>query len=100
MKIDQLPQSARFEYEGEEYIKSGPLFRSSKAGQRLIARYAVLKPLDVVVSASTKRDDPLLRAVVLAAFDCFFRDSPLLVPADKQSVLEAGREHFLKKLAK
>jgi len=30
MKIHQLPQGARFDYEGEEYVKTGPLFATGK----------------------------------------------------------------------
>ena len=45
MKIHLLPMGARFVYEGEEYVKTGPLFASGKGGQRLIPKYAVLTPL-------------------------------------------------------
>ena len=48
MKIHQLPLGARFEYEGQEYVKTGPLFGTGPAGQGLIPKYAVLRPLDAV----------------------------------------------------
>lgn len=99
MKIHQLPQGARFEYEGEEYVKTGPLFATGKAGQRLIPRYAILKPLDAIDSTPTQRDDSVSRAVVLAACDGLIRDCSMLVPADRQPALEAARERFLKTLA-
>ena len=52
MKIHQLPEGARFEYEGEAYVKTGPMFATGPKGQRLIPKYAVLKPLDIPAVAS------------------------------------------------
>lgn len=37
---------ARFEYEGVEYVKTGPQLASGPGGQKLIPKYAVLRPLD------------------------------------------------------
>ena len=64
MKIHQLPQGARFEYEDEEYVKTGPLFGTGKAGQRLIPRYAVLKPLDNIEPVSRPKGDALPRSCI------------------------------------
>lgn len=46
MKIHQLPMGARFEYEGQTYVKTGPLLGAGAGGQRLIPKYAVLKVPD------------------------------------------------------
>lgn len=97
MKIHQLPQGARFEYEGEEYVKTGPLFATGKAGQRLIPKYAVLKPLGEVAAIPRKASsDSISRAAVLDGFSTFYTDCKALVPEDRQPVLDAARDRFLK----
>jgi hypothetical protein len=98
MKIHQLPQGARFEYEGAEYVKTGPLSGTGKGGQRLIPRYAVLKPLDVVEAVHTPRSSRLAKADVLEAFNTFYADCKALVPEGKQMMLDAARDRFLKTL--
>lgn len=53
MKFQQLALGARFEFEGTDYVKSGPLTATSAAGlQRMIPRFAVLKPLDSAQSVA------------------------------------------------
>jgi len=96
MKIHQLANGVRFEYEGEEYVKTGPLFATGKNGQRLIPKYAVLKPLDD--SRATAEGDTALvsRAMVVDAFDAFFAECTATLPDDRKSALEAGRARFLK----
>lgn len=96
MKIHQLAKGARFEYEGEEYVKTGPLFASGKGGPRLIPKYAVLKPLDD--SRTTAEGDTALvsRAMVVGAFDAFFAECTAMLPGDRESALEASRARFLK----
>lgn len=99
MKIHQLPQGARFEYEGEEYVKTGPLFATGKGGQRLIPKYAVLKPLGALdITAPKASCDSLSRAVVLDGFAAYYTDCKVLVPEDKQTLLDAARDRFLKAL--
>lgn len=100
MKIHQLPHGARFEYEGEEYVKTGPLFATGKGGQRLIPKYAVLKPLGGIeeTPGKTGRESPPL-AHVLRAFGTFYTDCQALLPGDKQAALAAARDRFLKALA-
>lgn len=99
MKIHQLPQGARFEYEGEEYVKTGPLFATGKGGQRLIPKYAVLKPLGRVEEVPGKSgSDSMSRAAVLDGFATFYTDCKVLVPEDKQTLLDAARDRFLKAL--
>ncbi|WP_153110950.1 hypothetical protein [Propionivibrio limicola] len=97
MKIHQLALGARFEYEGEEYVKTGPLLGSGKRGQRLIPRYAVLKPLDGVPPQEAPRD-AVAKTDVVRAFEVFCEECRELVPEDRQAALEAGRERFLKAL--
>lgn len=46
MKIHQLPMSARFEYEGHEYTKTGSRIGAGKDGQRPIPKYAAPKVPD------------------------------------------------------
>jgi hypothetical protein len=99
MKIHQLPNGARFEYEGEEYVKTGPLFATGKAGQRLIPKYAVLKALGGVEGIPEKaRDDSLARATVLKAFDRFYAECQGLVPEASQAAMRDYRARFLKAL--
>lgn len=95
MKIHQLANGARFEYEGEEYVKTGPLFATGKGGPRLIPKYAVLKPLE---NSRTTVDatDLVSRTTVIRAFDAFYTECAAMLPADRQPELEAGRERFLK----
>jgi len=98
MKIHQLPQGARFEYEGDEYVKTGPMSGTGKGGQRLIPRYAVLKPLDSIETAPRPKSDSLQRSNVLRALDTFFIECKALVPEDKQVALDAARDRFLRTL--
>jgi hypothetical protein len=98
MKIHQLPQGARFAYEGEEYVKTGPMSGTGKEGQRLIPRYAVLKPLDNVETASSPKSNALPRADVLGAFDAFYTECRALVPEDKQAALAVAHDRLLRAL--
>ena len=96
MKIHQLPQGARFEYEDEEYVKTGPLFATGKGGQRLIPKYAVLKPLGEVAEIPGKvSSDSISRAAVLDGVATFYTDCKALVPDDKQALLSAAHKRFL-----
>lgn len=94
MKIHQLPMGARFEYEGQEYTKTGPQIGSGAGGQRLIPKYAVLKALDGTPSAAPR--GPLARDAVLAAFERFHAACAPLVPEERQDALAAARADFLK----
>ena len=99
MKIHQLPMGARFEYAGEEYVKCGPLTATSNGRQRLIPKYAVLKPIGVVeVIQDNVMEDGLARGRVLQAFAAFYAACERLVPADKAPALSAARAQFLKAL--
>lgn len=92
---------ARFEYEGEEYVKTGSLFATGKGGQRLVPKYAVLKPLsDAENRPVTTMDRVLNRANVLNAFDAFYSDCKILVPELHQDAIEKARDRFLSALGK
>lgn len=100
MKIHQLPLGARFEYEGEEYVKTGPMFATSQGGQRMIPKYAVLKPLGSADAApDASQSETVLRAEVLKAFGTFYLRCAALVPEGDRGDLEAARGTFLKTLA-
>lgn len=99
MKIHQLPTGARFEYEGVEYEKTGPMFATGKGGQRLIPKYAVLKPLgEVVLEPETAGNHSMSRTAVLNAFEMFCASCKRLVPEDRQAALDQAREQFLRAL--
>ncbi|MBK9520204.1 MAG: hypothetical protein IPO13_00920 [Rhodocyclaceae bacterium] len=99
MKIHQLPMGARFEYEGEEYVKTGSLFATGKGGQRLVPKYAVLKPLSGAECHPDATTDRVFnRANVLEAFDAFYSDCKILVPELHQVVIEKARDRFLSAL--
>ncbi len=101
MKIHQLPLGARFEYAGEEYTKTGPLLGTGKAGQRLIPKYAVLRPLDGAGALQQAQPGGSVpRAEILAAFAAFHAQCAALVPEDRRAALEAARERFLDALQK
>ena len=97
MKFQHLPIGARFEYEGKVYVKTGPVAAASEqGGQRMIPRFAVLKPLDG--SAPAARPEPgrkLDEARVLAAFEAFHADCARLLDSAAVAELETARARFL-----
>lgn len=95
MKIHQLPDGARFEYEGEEYTKTGPLSGTGRHGQRLIPRYAVLKPLGDVPPPAPKKSEAVSRQRVMQAFEAFYAECATLVPAPEREALASARERFV-----
>lgn len=98
MKIQQLPMGSRFEYEGAEYTKTGPQLATGKSGQRLIPRYAVLKPVGEVAVPRAAPERSLSKQEVLAAFGCFHAVCVALVPEERQGELAAARADLLKAL--
>lgn len=100
MKLQHLPLGARFEYEGVVYVKTGPLTATAEqGGQRVIPRYAVLKPLDVAVPepAASGRGQ-LSRTAVLAAFEDFYTASRALVGEAGETALAEARAAFLARM--
>lgn len=98
MKLQQLAIGARFEYEGAVYVKTGPLTAASEeGGQRIIPRYAILKPLDVPAAESSPSSiKGRLEAVrVRTAFERFYASCERLVPEGSRNELAEARQQFL-----
>ena len=98
MKIHQLPMGARFEYRGEEYVKTGPMFGTGENGPQLIPRSAVLKPINEPDVAHEGITDCVSRASVLHAFQAFYAECQTLVTDGQHAALESLRERFLSSL--
>lgn len=69
MKFQMLAMGDRFEFDGQVYVKTGPLTAmGERGGQRMIPRYAVLKPLTGAAAAPARvASRQLDEAAVLAA---------------------------------
>jgi hypothetical protein len=98
MKIHLLSMGARFEYEGEEYVKTGPLFATGKGGQRLIPRYAVLRVLGGDQPRPASTGDSLAKADVLKAFNVYYAQCERMTVDTEHGTLHHARETFLKAL--
>ena len=98
MKFTQIPLGTRFEFEGKVFSKTGPMTATAEdgSGQRLIPRYALLKPVDgaapVVDTAPARQVD---EARVIAAFDGFYGTCLRLVDDFSKPALLAARQTFL-----
>ena len=98
MKLQHLAIGARFEYEGVVYVKTGPLTAAAETGgQKIIPRYAVLRPLDVPAQVPERQGKRLIeRERVMAAFDVFFAVNDALVTEDGgRAALMAARQRFI-----
>ena len=97
MKLQHLPMGARFEYQGAVYVKTGPMMAAAENGeQKLIPRYAVLKPLDVMPAApDPKTMRQLPEPVVLAALENFYAHCSRLVDESGRFELARARQNFL-----
>lgn len=98
MKIYQLPMGARFEYEGQEYVKTGPMFATGPGGQRLIPKYAVLKAIGEVAAAPARKAPGLEVLAVRQAFETFYAACAPLVGEPGQAELAAARQRFYQTL--
>lgn len=99
MKIHQLAMGARFLFEGEEYVKSGPMTATGKSGTRLIPKYAVLQPVgNAVAEPAVGTSTTLNRAAVMAAFSAFHATCEALVDAHARTELEAARNEFMQRI--
>jgi hypothetical protein len=100
MKVQEIPVGARFEYQGRVFVKTGPITATAEdGGQRMIPRYADLRPLDRPLSAG--RPGPRRRldeAKVRAAFDEFHRTCLRITDDFSRPELEAARQRFLAEL--
>ena len=98
MKFTQIPLGTRFEFEGKLFSKTGPMTATAEdgSGQRLIPRYAVLKPADGCTPAAEKAPVKQLdEALVIAAFDSFHGSCLRLVDDFSKAELAAARQKFL-----
>lgn len=72
MKFTQLPMGARFEFEGQVYVKTSPIAAAGENGaQKLIPRHALLKPLDAAPKPAPRPARALNEKQVMAAFAAF-----------------------------
>lgn len=97
MKFQQLPHGARFEYEDKVYVKTGPLTAATEEGvQRMIPRFAVLRPLDGSTPAQVPQPTRKLdEAMVMAALEAFHGECLRLieeagVEEEKDRAMRAG----------
>lgn len=107
MKFGQLPVGTRFDYEGVQYVKTGPLVAAPEDGgaQRFLGRYADVRVLVSTPSAShanTGSDWPsafdALYAECIAAIDALGVSDPTAATRAKQQ-LEAARQRLLSGVA-
>ena len=97
MKFPHLPIGAQFEFDGKTYTKVSPLVAAAEdgSGQRVIPRYAMLRPIGEPVHATTaahaRQLDP---DRVRAAFASFEVDAMRLL--DEACGDDAGRRDALK----
>ena len=97
MKLEHLAVGARFEYQGQVFVKTGPLTAAGESGgQRIIPRHVVLTPLDA--PPAEKKSGPrrkLDEAAVRTAFDAFYRTCLRTADEFSRPELEAARQRFL-----
>lgn len=96
MKIHQVPHGASFRFQGEEYVKTGPMMGSGKDGQKMFPRYADLELLSPPPVAAPKRAEMLRREAVLQAFETFYAECRDLVADEQVAALDGARQRFLK----
>ena len=94
MKLQHFAIGERFEYEGQTFVKTGPLTGSSEAGeQQLIPRHATLNPIATAPSEISARAQ-LTEAKVRNAFDHFYQTSERLTDSAGRAELETARAEF------
>ncbi|WP_413438335.1 hypothetical protein ACFDAU_01620 [Sulfuriferula sp. GW1] len=75
MKFPHIPLGAQFEFDGKAYTKISPLLAAAEdgSGQRVIPRYAVLRPIGAPVPATpaqhSRQLDPDKVRVAFASFE-------------------------------
>lgn len=105
MKFQQLQVGQRFEFEGKVYVKTGPVAAAEEGAgkQRMVPRYAVLKPVGEAPAASLKKAPKMLsKELILSLFDGFYAEcTDILVRSpnpEAKARLEAARQRFLESL--
>ena len=97
MKFPHLPIGAQFEFDGKAYTKVSPLVAAAEdgSGQRVIPRYAVLRPIGELVQAvAAAHSGQLDPDKVRMAFASFEADAMRLL--DEACGDDAGRCDALK----
>ena len=96
MRLQDLPVGARFEYQGRVFVKTGPITATAEdGGQRMIPRYADLRPLDPLPEKPPASQRQLDEARVRAAFDAFYRTCLRITDDFSRAELEAARRRFI-----
>jgi hypothetical protein len=96
MKLQDLPVGTRFEYQGRVFVKTGPITATAEDGsQRMIPRYADLRPLDPLPEKPPVSQRTLDEARVRAAFDAFYRTCFRITDDFSRAELEAARRRFI-----
>ena len=96
MRLQDLPNGTRFEYQGRVFVKTGPITAATEAGgQQIIPRHAVLKPLDPLPATPPASSRTLDEARVRAAFDEFYRTCFRITDDFSRAELDAARRRFL-----
>lgn len=99
MKFPHLPVGAQFEFDGKTYTKISPLLAAAEdgSGQRVIPRYAVLRPIGAPVPATPAQHSRQLDPdKVRAAFERFQAECVRLLDeacgddADRRAALKAS----------
>lgn len=98
MKLHDLAIGARFEYNGQVFVKTGPITATSEeGGQQMIPRYAVLKPLDVPAAETpAPAQQKVSETAIRIAFERFYQVALRATPAAAHEDLEAARDRFLR----
>ena len=96
MKLQHLAIGDRFEYDGDVYVKTGPITAASeKGGQRVIPRSAVLRPVSTAEAVPDSAGNGLERQKVAAAFATFYASCAGLVGENDRRELDLARRRFL-----
>jgi hypothetical protein len=96
MRLQDIPIGTRFEYQGQVFVKTGPITAASEAGgQQMIPRYVVLKLLDPLPETPPASSRTLDETKVLAAFDMFYRTCFRITDDFSRAELEAARRRFI-----
>lgn len=106
MKFGQLPVGTRFDYEGVQYVKTGPLVAAPEDGgaQRFLGRYADVRvlvsapPAGVNAGGDWPSAFDALYAECIAAIDALGAGDPTAVARAKQQ-LEAARQRLVSGVA-
>ncbi|MCM8594811.1 hypothetical protein [Accumulibacter sp.] len=100
MKLKDIPVETRFEYQGRVFVKTGPITATAEDGsQRLIPRYADLRPIDPLpIETDGRARRQLDETKVLNAFDAFYRTCLRTADDSSRPELELARQRFLAEL--